>query len=192
MNKKGFANIVLIILAVLLIGVVGYFELAKRSVPEPVSNVISNWKTYTNDNYGFGFSYPSIYTTKIFDKLETPGALFEINIVGPAKTSKFDSPTTISIDVWSNSKQLSLLDWVKTNSSFSNYNSDSSNTDFKDETLAGHKAISYLWQGQDENGRTVVIDNNQTILLLNIGVNSHTDQLWQDFDKILPTFKFTK
>jgi len=188
----------LIVLAVLLIltGIFGVWYFL-NPLPEDqtettaIVNKFTDWKTYTNTEYGFEFKYPSTYTVKIFDKPETPEDLFEIIINGPARGQYMGPPSWIDISVWNNSKQLSLLDWAKANSIFSNYGLDPAfpNNDFKNEALSGHKAISYGWVGMDYN-RTVIIENSQTILLLETGADSKTDQVWQDFGSILSTFKF--
>ena len=79
-NQKGFANIALIALVVVLAGTVGYFALVKKQEPvaqqttppstttqTPTSqqpsptpiNETANWKTYRNDKFGFEFKYPA-------------------------------------------------------------------------------------------------------------------------------------
>jgi hypothetical protein len=158
---------------------------------QPSNNNTQGWKTYTNAQYGFEFSYPSAYTIKTSDKTNVTGQLFIVTITNSSNSANSGPASSISIGVWNNSKQLSLLDWATANSSFSNYGSGSLNSNFKNETLAGHQAISYSWVGMG-NGKTVVIANNQTILLLDAGANSKTDQVWQDFDGVLSSLKFTK
>ncbi len=80
MNQKGFTNIILIVVIVILLGVVGYFVFIKKSEPiiqqptptstqttttpkTPASpipiNRTANLKTYTNIKYGFKFKYPN-------------------------------------------------------------------------------------------------------------------------------------
>ena len=81
MNQKGFANIVLVIVIVVLVGAVGYFAFVKKMEPvtqQPTSpattqtstpqqpsptpiNETANWKTYKNDTYSFEVKYPPDY-----------------------------------------------------------------------------------------------------------------------------------
>jgi len=84
-NQKGFANVVLIGIIVVLIGVVGYFAFVKKSepvaqqtTPPPTTtqtptpqqpsptpiNETASWKTYKNDTYSFEVKYPSDWTSK--------------------------------------------------------------------------------------------------------------------------------
>lgn len=79
-QQKGFANIVLIVLIVVLAGVVGYFALVKKTpevaqqinsstptstqtqnpIPTPTpSDETANWKTYKNGKNNFSFRYPN-------------------------------------------------------------------------------------------------------------------------------------
>ena len=81
-NRKGFIHVFLLIL-ILLIGFagIGYFVFKneqvnipsnqKQAILSPAPTItkvdISNWKTYRNEEYGFGFKYPngwSYSTTK--------------------------------------------------------------------------------------------------------------------------------
>jgi len=67
-NQKGFANVVLIGVLVILIGIGGYFVLKEKQSPVvqqvPITSAgeIANWKTYTNTQYGFEFKYPETYS----------------------------------------------------------------------------------------------------------------------------------
>ena len=68
-NQEGFANLVLVGAVVILVAVGAYFTLSKKSGPIvepqiPIKNTqtstdkTANWKTYTNNEYGFEFKYP--------------------------------------------------------------------------------------------------------------------------------------
>lgn len=75
-NQKGFAEIFLIGLVVVIIAVAGYFAFIKKSepvaeqlTPAPVvtqtntmtstsTDETANWKTYINTKYGYEFKYP--------------------------------------------------------------------------------------------------------------------------------------
>ncbi len=94
-QQKGFANIALVVLVIVLAGAVGYFVLFKKSPevaqktntptltptqtktqnPTPKDEIM-NWKIYTNTQYGFEVRYPDTFTYKTsyeyvyFDKKE--------------------------------------------------------------------------------------------------------------------------
>jgi hypothetical protein len=82
MNQKGFTNIILVVVIVILIGVVGYFAFVKKSEPvaqqstptptqatnAPKSNPTptptpadptANWKVYSNTRYAYTIKYPT-------------------------------------------------------------------------------------------------------------------------------------
>ena len=75
MRQKGFSPLI-IILVIAILGVVGYFAYKnyispKGTIlgpysPSPIDtatpNLTANWKTYTNDTYGFSFEYPGDYS----------------------------------------------------------------------------------------------------------------------------------
>lgn len=71
MSQKGLAPILIVILIAALIG--GYLLYQNQNKPTPQSSPnpvtsnsaeTANWKTYTNDRYGFSFKYPQDYTIK--------------------------------------------------------------------------------------------------------------------------------
>ena len=93
-------------------------QVAQNPTPTPIPTDTAqnpstqNLKTYTNTQFGFGFSYPSTYTLKTSDKTNVSGQLFIVNISGSAGGTNSAPASNISISVWSNSKQLSPLEWA--------------------------------------------------------------------------------
>ena len=84
MNKKGFANITLVVvIVVILVGAVGYFAFVKKpalpetqnttlptsnnnNVPQnPAANETANWKTYRSEQYGFEFRHPTDWQSRV-------------------------------------------------------------------------------------------------------------------------------
>jgi uncharacterized membrane protein len=79
MHRKGFVNIILVVVIVILVGAVGYFAFVKKSEPvaqqptptpvqtkTPISPIptseTTNLKTYTNSQYGYQIKYPKDWT----------------------------------------------------------------------------------------------------------------------------------
>lgn len=63
MNQKGFSNIVLVVIIIVLVGVAGYFTFVKKlgplaQQPAPKDEIIG-WETYNNNSLGFSIKYPS-------------------------------------------------------------------------------------------------------------------------------------
>lgn len=77
MNRKGFANIILVVIVIILVGAVGYFAFVKKPEPvvqqsptptptqtqkfvslTPTSDKTVNWKTYADSNLKYSFEYP--------------------------------------------------------------------------------------------------------------------------------------
>jgi hypothetical protein len=98
MNQKGFTNIILVVIIVILIGAVGYFAfikkpepVAQQTIPTPTQTITptktpasptptpkdetANWKTYTDIKHGYSIRYPSDWT---FEKQSNgDGGLFK-------------------------------------------------------------------------------------------------------------------
>ncbi|MBI2609959.1 hypothetical protein HYW53_02165 [Candidatus Giovannonibacteria bacterium] len=106
-NQKGFTNIVLIAVIVILVGTVGYFALTNKqgpatqqtittppagiptptpqaSTPTPADET-ANWKTHRNEEFGFEFHYPKEFPFGAGQKVpDTQGAYnYIFNISGP-------------------------------------------------------------------------------------------------------------
>ena len=85
-------------------------------------DVISTWKTYTNEQYGFEFKYPPLGTDQ--EIVITPGSYQgELNELELKTSSKIDPnycPSGLIISIDSNSNNLSLEDWFSKNMDLTN------------------------------------------------------------------------
>ena len=93
-NQKGFANVILIGVLVILIGSLFYYLYRKNYTPDYRScdpgpcettpkDETKNWKTYTEYIYGFEFRYPASYhMNQLTTKYDLPkGLTYLLNLV---------------------------------------------------------------------------------------------------------------
>lgn len=67
--KKGVATILILFLTALVI--VGYFAYKNYwLIPPAVSDSTANWKTYTNNKFGFSLKYPPTFKERIQDTFD--------------------------------------------------------------------------------------------------------------------------
>lgn len=113
-TKKGFVNIILVVLVVILAGAAGYFAFVKKQtsptktkqqklntqpttqqmIPAPTSSILSSsetagWDTYANERYNFSISYPQNWQ-KTEEKF-TPFLRFGLFPRDPATEQKMPS-----------------------------------------------------------------------------------------------------
>jgi hypothetical protein len=86
-NNKGFINILVAVIIVVVIGVVGYFAITKKSEAPTGGEDTANWQTYKNDQYGFEFRYDPSLTYKNIDSL--PSIKEAIEFSDSTNKSKF-------------------------------------------------------------------------------------------------------
>jgi hypothetical protein len=110
-NQKGFANIILVVVIVILVGAVGYFALIKKSEPvaqqptptpiqtkTPISptptpkDETANWKVYQDRADFFEFKYPNNFILRNGDHPDYPTGSFFPPHGGPT-----DLPTSITL-----------------------------------------------------------------------------------------------
>ncbi len=102
-NQKGFANIALVVVIVVLVGAVGYFAFVKKSEPiaeqpthtptqtNPVgATPQSNEKTYRNTTYGFELKHPLNWNLKnnILSFSTKNGYAATLGVEGTSPTTK--------------------------------------------------------------------------------------------------------
>lgn len=204
--------LVIVVLCAVLFGAIGYILGSKKTIkPEapvaetaiieasevPVVNspttsttadVTANWKTYTNDTYGFSFKYPSgwTYITSSTDRdplqviVSTQGTIN--SEADPSTTITLTSESVDSVVSVDESRYSATADYSKSTSTF-----------------AGQPAtiIQYSSNERDStNINKIVIFAKDNLTYVLGGIT--TDNLYTanesraEFDNILSTFQFTK
>ena len=214
-QQKGFIEIVLIGVIVVLLAIGGYFAFRKNSAPvveQPTPNPApivtqtntpvttpatadetANWKTYTNSQYGFELKYPSTWLSKVLNGntfFNLPDDKVE-NGKGGVESSIHDD---VSVSVDNSKKYNSLSDLEDSLSLKSDPNWNDSSISQK--MIGNNNFLVYGWmhQGQGVDYFTLVNGNSleirfemdDTILAVEQSKN------YSDFLEFLTTLKFTK
>lgn len=98
--------LVIVVVAVIATGFFVYLYFSKSQTP-----MTAGWKTYTNDEYGFKFSYPEKVTVKQ-----------DGNIIMVHDTRQ-GWPFDWTMTLYQNNKRIDLADWI--NSQFNSFNEES-------------------------------------------------------------------
>ena len=218
MNQKGFANIAIIVLVIVLAGVAGYFTLNKQAkitaepqpttsqVPTVSTDQITNFKTYRNDKYGFEVSYPSDYKTY---SVNTEGVLHPDSILFSLISIPSRGPTGAHILIplplndelaHSNPNAQSLDDYKK------NYTTNDGRNvvidDQKEMLVNGIKALRQVYSDANPIGDfnnayhnlRYVFFNEKQFIIIDGGVGGGVYSASNDkvLDQVASTFKFNK
>lgn len=195
MKQKGFTTI-LILVGILVIGVVagGAYYLGKQVSPKPSpasivtsqstpssvpSDEIANWKTYTDNKYGFSIKYPDTWKY-----LETPTEIYKTNNPQVWFGSGLPMPQTdaraeVAISI---SKDDPSSKWKPEN--FENYKSESVQLD----NIVGTR-ITGNYKIAPERKDVVVIIRSKDYYFEVLPANFDNESL-KKFNQILSTFKF--
>lgn len=206
-------NILFSVVIIVVFSVIIFFLLTQQTGRVDNQPIVSpnnqgGLETYINDVYSFSFKYPSSYRVESFDnkEREIPSQLlFNISLVRPEddalKLADLGSDVLfqeIDISIWNNSKKLSAVDWAKANEPHSNYSSKEFNppffnSDVREINMGGHKALSYYWTSYEgQRVQTVIVENGETLILLNPSFREETDQVLKDFEVVLTSLEFTQ
>lgn len=146
----------------------------------------SNWKIYTNTQYGFSFQYPSSWKE---DKNQEKSTLaLSPNIVADFATTRDSMGQGLDMQIFSNPNSVSAQDFISRHQSENNYpNMLGSHFKKNPSTLGipGDWLIDRTALGAVGGEQALIPLNNVVVDLYCIGCN---DQIT---DKILSTFKFT-
>ncbi|MEK7560074.1 MAG: PsbP-related protein [Patescibacteria group bacterium] len=200
-QQKGFANIVLIVLVVILTGIAGYFVLVKKPVspttetnqPQATTQTnttsqdeMANWKTYTDSQNGYSLKYPGNWTVNASSN--------ELFIRSPrANTEAY--PYSILIQSYRSSypiprQAFEFLVLPQLRKDIDHQ--------LQDINFNGYSAVSFFDLGIFESKNIVVVPNNIVHLVpqdggaVKITYSTSTGNDSLTIDQIISTFKFTR
>ena len=196
LNHKVLYTVLGVLLLVLIAG--SYFwwqEIKKSEISQEAptlrseqSDVPSDWKTYTNTDYGFEFKYPSYFIISSDDKT----IIFDI-----------DEFSGLEISTENNLSNLNLTQWLTSSEQYNSkdeidkiLNESEVGFSFQQNELRVDDKIGLKHKYDGEGGAVIYVflPNNNKIYILRLGSDSHfynQENLILDFDQILSTFKFT-
>lgn len=141
---------------------------------------------YANAEFGISFSYPESYR---LDERDT-GGRHVITLVDKeflaASTTASEGPTSITVEIFPNTNELSPSEWVKA--------TPASNFALSSGTLAssmqsGTEAVAYLWDGL-YRGESYVFSQNGNIYMLSVTYMDAGDRIRKDFVRLLKSVQF--
>lgn len=158
-------------------------------------NTAETSKNYSSQEYGVIFEYPSTYIL-LENEAGTPEnqqkalVMVEDNqrnrdILAGKVPEVGEGPTSITVDMYQNPKNLAPEDWVKENTNWIM-------SDKKKETVSvgGKSGFTYFWDGLYA-GKSAVVVNGTHAYVFSVTWITADDQMVKDFEKILASVKFS-
>jgi hypothetical protein len=179
---------ILIGLAVLIVVLVGgYFSFMRDNNSDDINPADFRENGYISSEYGFSFTKPEGYNIV---EATSPSDRRHSIVMSRMQDSIIpvdgEGPTAITIDIFPNPQATSAATWVRANT-ISNFNI--STTPLKETSVSGASAVSYEWDGLYK-GRSVAFMHNGSVILISGTYNVVADQIYNDFDKVIQSFKF--
>lgn len=187
-------KLIISVLAVIGIGIVaGMYLPRSQNGTTSTSTTASErpLKTYYDERYGIAFNFPDNYDVQEHDSTGA-GAKHHTIVVGDkgalaGAPANSEGPPVITIDIFPNPGNPGAEKWIKaTNESNYKLSPDGVLTATK---VAGYDAIAYVWDGLYRS-TTIVFPHKSQMYMLSVGYNSPTDQIRQDFPKVVASIQF--
>ncbi len=195
-NRKN-NNLLLIAAGALLLAIIGYLLFQnsqlqqKLTSPQPPDVVLldqkptepaetANWRTYTNNDYGFSLKYPQELSLKTDDM--SSRIVHYISFIFPDGCNLYraECKKAIRVQILENPEELSLQEFYRTSSDYNIFAS----AEGEEITLAGFKAYKF---GVDDNFARVFAYKNKIFVIQDF---SRPLQKNDTFNQILSTFRF--
>lgn len=161
----------------------------KNEKPSPTSKPTSNWKTYTNEEYGLSFKYPKdwqIVTYSDFDEYTSV-------CLSPTKCA---TPEELqSLDIYSGLIEIGLGPRIKFNNpQFSTKIgiNNNINANLAEEYTGTNHSNSHLWNKHVITYSYEIEDGWTNSITFTADIEKGEDEYLNTFNKILSTFKFTE
>lgn len=187
MNKT--TTFILSLVVGVIIGAVGYNLIYTAThTGSTISKHANGIDTYSNGTYGISFNFPDTYVVREKDsvvannKRHTITLLSKADATPSASTTPIEDITTINIDVFQNSANTALAEWVK--------NTPESNFKLGDgvaapASLAGQPAVTYSWNGSKTKGNSIVFAHKDNIVMASMNFLTYQDDIWKDFAGVI-------
>lgn len=159
-----------------------------RSSPSPTNYLTNDWKTYESRRFFIKFSYPSKYVlvNEYENTYPDQGFIHLYTQEGyewVKEGQAMRGPDLIQIGAYSNPKNLSALDWAKSDTSHSNF-SGIYNTEY----IANTEALYYVVEGMG-TGYTWVLSQGDYIYTFDV---LGKPEMVNDLKQILKNVSFVK
>jgi len=184
---KWFAGLVIAILIAFAAVYVTSMNTPVPTLNTATSTPLATLKTYSSENYGVSFLYPRSYSVREFNLSKAGQEIYQIVVADTQALANApqngEGPTSITIDILSNSHQYaSLEEWIqKTPQSNFQLSTDGK---LASTTFAGIQGLSYTWDGL-YRGESFAFTNGDHVLIASVTALTAQDAIRSDFQKLL-------
>lgn len=169
------------------------FTRCKAGTPPAATETI---KMYRGADEGLTFYYPSLYYLRENEAGSATRPQTALVLVEDTKENRDlldgttqeprEGPTSITIDVYSNTQGLSALEWAKQDT---NWNIGSKKT--TDVLVGGREGVSYTWDGLYP-GKSAIVAIGKKAYVFSVTWNSPGDRILVDFEAVLKSAVFSQ